>query len=351
MAVNVTVQPFGEFEGRTVNKYTITQTAGIQVSVINYGATVTGIFVPGRNGAPADVVLGFETMEGYINAGHFYIGGICGRYANRIADGRFQINDQEYQLSKNNDIGCLHGGFTGFDKKYWEAEILPEGNGVIFTYKSRDGEEGFPGNLDVTVTYRVIENALHIEYRAVTDKATPVNLTNHSYFNLSGGSENNILDHQLRINAANIVEVGEGFVPTGRLLAVADSPLDFKVLKRIGSGNEVTVDYDYSWVMNKQAGELAESASLVHKKSGRCMTVFTTQPAVHFYSGNFLDGRMTGTKNGRVYGKYAGLCLETQHFPDSPNHPAFPNTIIHPGETYSEKTIYRFSDINDIKTN
>jgi aldose 1-epimerase len=222
---------------------------------------------------------------------------------------------------------------------------------VIFTYKSVEGEEGFPGNLNVTVAYRVMEYALHIEYSAVTDKATPVNLTNHSYFNLSGGSENNILTHELKINADRIVDVEENFIPTGKLLAVADSPLDFKVLKSIGSGKEDTVDYDYSWVLNKQAGELAEAASLVHKKSGRCMTVFTTQPAVHFYSGNFLDGRMTGTKNGHVYAKYAGLCLETQHFPDSPNHPEFPNTIIRPGDTYSEKTIFRFSGICDNKTN
>ena len=185
MAIQIRVEPFGKFEGKTVNKFTISQTGGIQVSVINYGAIITGILAPDRTGTMADVVLGFDTLEGYIRSGQFYIGGICGRFANRIAGALFTINGQEYRLSRNIDIGCLHGGFRGFDKQYWEATILPENNGIRFTYLSKDGEEGFPGNLDVAVTYRVVDNELHIEYRAVTDKDTPVNLTNHSYFNLS----------------------------------------------------------------------------------------------------------------------------------------------------------------------
>lgn len=342
MAVKITVQAFGEYEGRTVNKYTMTQVAGIQVSVMNYGSAITSIIVPDMTGSPADVVLGFDTLEGYIRSGHFYFGGICGRYANRIADGKFLINGHEYQLSNNIGIGCLHGGFKGFDKKFWEAEILPEGDGVVFTYTSKDGEEGFPGNLTAEVTYRVTDNALHVEYTATTDKASPVNLTSHSYFNLSGGKDENILNHELKINASRIVEVGEGYVPTGKLRGIENSALDFTQSKKIGNGNGEGDGFDYSWVVNRINAELTEAASLLHKESGRRMTVYTTQPAIHFYSGHLLDGQMKDTKKGMEYGKYAGLCLETQHFPDSPNHPEFPNTIVKPGETYTEKTIYSF---------
>jgi len=347
MAVNVTVQPFGEYVAKPVSKYTITQAAGIQVSIINYGATVTSIVVPDKSGAPADVVLGFDTLHGYITYGHFYIGGICGRYANRIANGRFQINGREYQLSNNIEIGCLHGGFRGFDKKYWEATILPEGDGVAFTYRSEDGEEGFPGTLVATVTYRVIDNSLHIEYTGTSDKASPVNLTSHSYFNLSGGNENNILSHELQINASKIVEVGDGYVPTGKLVEITKSPLDFTSHRKIGGENGEANIYDYSWVVNKYNGELTEAASLLYRPGGRRMIIYTTQPAVHFYSGHLLSEKIMGAKKGTVYGKYAGLCLETQHFPDSPNHPEFPNTIIRPGEPYAEKTIYRFETMID----
>ena len=338
----ITVQPFGKFEGRTVNKYTITEEPGIQVKLINYGAAVAGINVPDKNGSIADVVLGFDTMDGYIRSGHFYFGSICGRYSNRIAGGRFRISGIEYQVSKNIGIGCLHGGFRGFDKKYWDAMILPEGDGVLFSYRSIDGEEGFPGNLDAEVSYRVIESALHIGYRAVTDKASPVNLTNHSYFNLSGGTEKDILSHELRICADKIVEVDQDYMPTGKLADIKGSPLDFRQPKRIGGVNRKPLEFDYSWVVNNKKGELAEVASLLHKESGRQMTVFTTQPAVHFFSGHLLDGQLPDTKRDINYGKYAGLCLEAQHFPDSPNHPEFPNTIIEPGEVYTEKTIFSF---------
>ncbi len=341
MAVKITVQPFGEWEGRTVNKYTITELAGIQVSLINYGAAVTSIIVPDKSGAPADVVLGFDTMEGYIRSGHFYFGGICGRYANRIGDATFRINGNEYHLSKNMGISCLHGGFQGFDKKYWEAEILPEENAVKFTYHSRDGEEGFPGNLDVAVTYAVIDHALHIEYTATTDKASPVNITNHCYFNLSGGNEKDILEHELQLDADKILEVDDKLIPTGKMSAVKDTPMDFTKLKKIGPGNGEG-GYDYSWVLRKSNGELTKAVTLIHPSSGRKMTVYTTQPAVHFYSGYFLDGNLTDTKKGIEYGQYAGLCLETQHFPDSPNHPDFPDTIVEPGEQYKEKTIFSF---------
>lgn len=346
MAVKTTVQPFGEIDGRTVNKYTITQVAGIQVSVMNYGATVTSIIVPDKTGSPADVVLGFDTLEGYIRSGEHYFGGICGRYANRIADGRFRINGSEYHLSKNGGISCLHGGFKGFDKKYWEAEILPEGNGVRFSYKSFDGEEGFPGNMNVSVTYMVANNELHMEYVATTDKASPVNITSHCYFNLSGGNEQNILDHELQLNADRVLEVDEKLIPTGNMNEVKNTAMDFTHLRKIGTSNGSSEGYDYSWVLQKTNGQLEKAVSLVHPASGRKMTVYTTQPAVHFYTGHFLDGKMVDTKKGREYGKYAGLCLEAQHFPDSPNHPGFPDTILKPGEVYTEKTIYSFENVN-----
>ncbi len=343
MSVNITEQPFGEFEGKKVNKYIIGRSSEIKVSVINYGATITSIIAPDKSGLPADVVLGFDTLDGYIKAGHFYFGGICGRFANRIAGGRFSINGNEYQLSKNNAAGCLHGGFKGFDKKYWQAEVLPEKNGVEFSYTSKDGEEGFPGNLTASVLYQVVDDELHITFKAVTDKATPVNLTSHSYFNLSGGNDRDILEHELLINGNKIAEVDEEYIPTGFFLEILHSPLDFTQLRKIDGGKIRTSGFDYSWALEQPEKLLTEAAMLVHRKSGRCMTVFTTQPAIHFYSGHYLDGKMTDTKNGAEYNKYAGLCLESQHFGDSPNRPEFPNTIINPGETYFEKTVLRFS--------
>jgi aldose 1-epimerase len=342
MAVKTTIQAFGEYEGRVVNKYTITRDSGILVSVINYGATVTNIIVPDKAGAPTDVVLGFDSLEGYINSGRFYFGGICGRYANRIKHARFRISGHDYQVSSNDGVNCLHGGYQGFDKKFWEGEILPGQDGVRFIYHSKDGEEGFPGNLDVRVTYTVADNALHIDYEASTDKASPVNLTSHVYFNLSGGDDDTILDHYIRINSNKVVEVGDGYIPTGNIIPVVNSPFDFTEYKRIGDAGKELQGFDYSWVLDKLDKEPDKAVSLIHKPRGLKLTVYTTQPAVHFYSGRFLDGRMDHTKSGIGYDKYAGLCLETQHFPDSPNQPEFPDTIIRPGELYREKTIFSF---------
>lgn len=343
MSATVTLMPFGKWEGRAVNKFIIENPDGIRVSVINYGATITEIVTPDRNGLPGNVVLGFDSLEDYIRYGHFYIGGICGRYANRIAGARFTLDGQEYRLSKNLPAGCLHGGFKGFDKKYWEARILPGQNGVVFSYSSPDGEEGFPGNLDTEITYEVIGQDLYIKYYAETDKATAVNLTNHSYFNLSSGSEPDILSHLLRIHANRIVQVGEGYVPTGTLQNIAGTSLDFTSWRKIGGETMRPVAYDYSWVIDPQPVKPAVAANLVHPESGRKLTVLTTQPAVHFYSGHLLDVQTDGPVNGKTYGAFAGLCLETQHFPDSPNHPGFPETIIRPGKNYSEVTVFRFS--------
>ncbi|OSZ77052.1 hypothetical protein CAP36_11550 [Chitinophagaceae bacterium IBVUCB2] len=345
MSVKIAVQPFGEYEGKQVKKYTITGDKGMEISAINYGATITNIIVPDRNGLLGDIVLGFDTVSGYVNAGNYYIGGICGRYANRIANGRFRINGSEYKLPGNNGINCLHGGFKGFDKVYWDAEINSEGDGVTFMYNSIDGEEGFPGNMKVTVNYRLFGNALHIEYAATTDKASPVNLTSHCYFNLSGDVESDILSHELQINANHFLESNSEMIPTGEFLEVKNTSMDFTTLRRADAAIDKTKDYDHCWVLNKVNGDLEEVASLTDQKSGRRMKVLTTEPGIHFYSGHFLDGNFTDTKEGKLYGKYSGLCLEAQHYPDSPNKKHFPNTILQPGETYRQQTIYKFENI------
>lgn len=343
MRVKVTVQPFGEWNGKTVNKYIITAIAGIQVSVINYGATVTSIIVPDRSGAPADVVLGFDSLDEYIKAGNYYIGGICGRFANRIAGARFRINGSEYTLTGNDGGHCLHGGNHGFDKVFWEGNILPDGDGVEFTYYSKDGEEGFPGNLSVTVTYRVEQHSLVITYSGITDKPTPVNLTSHCYFNLSGIEESDILDHQVEIDSSRYLQVDPSFIPTGSYQQVEQSLMDFRQFRKAGDVLEKLNGIDHCWVLENNAGAMKKAAELIHEKSGRTMQVFTTQPGIHFYSGHFLNGNTNGNGKHTAFGKYAGLCLEAQHFPDSPNHPSFPPTILLPGERYSEQTIYSFS--------
>ncbi|HEV7783241.1 MAG TPA: aldose epimerase family protein [Chitinophagaceae bacterium] len=346
MAVRTTVEDFGTYQGKPVNKYIITELAGIQVTAINYGAAITGIIVPDNTGTPADVVLGFNSLKGYTQAGDMYMGAICGRFANRIAHAKFRINGSEYHLTNNNGRNCLHGGASGFDKAYWDGELLPEEDGVRFTYRSRDQEEGFPGNLDVSVTYRVENSALHIVYQAVTDKATAVNLTSHCYFNLSGGKEKDILGHELELNADRFLEVNGDAIPTGKLIDVKNTPMDFTTLRRTGVAIGKVNGYDHSWILNRSDVELVKAASLVHKESGRCMNMYTTQPAIHFYSGNLLRSDLGDTKQGKGYDKYAGLCLEAQHFPDSPNHKNFPETILEPGEVYAEKTVYSFTNHN-----
>jgi aldose 1-epimerase len=327
MGAQLSIHPFGEWEGRLINRYTVTETAGIQVSIINYGATVTSMIVPDRNGAPADVVLGFDTMEGYLNAGEYYIGGICGHM---------------YQLTGNNEGHCLHGGKKGFDKVFWEAEPLPGNDGVKFTYRSKDGEEGFPGNMTAMVTYRVEKKSLYISYAAFTDKATPVNLTSHCYFNLSGGAQKDILDHQLEINAVQYLETDNSLIPTGNIRDVMNTTMDFTRLRKTGDAMADLDGFDQCWVLNGEGRGLVKAARLLHRASGRLMTVYTTQPGIHFYSGQWLNGGIQPGKPGPGFGKYAGLCLEAQHYPDSPNQSSFPNTILYPGETYSEETIYSF---------
>jgi len=291
------------------------------------------------------VALGFDSLSGYLQKGNPFFGCLVGRYANRIANAKFTLDGKEYTLAANNNGQSLHGGIKGFDKVLWKAEKLPGDSSLKLTYLSKDGEEGYPGNLAAEVVYTLTsENELKIDYTATTDKATVVNLTNHSYFNLSAGSDSTILDHELQLNADHYTPVNEFLIPTGKIDPVKETPMDFTTAKLIGKDiDSVKGGYDHNWVINKTGTGLEKIASLYHTASGRLMEVYTTEPGVQFYTGNFLDGSLINTKNGQKYMQHAGLCLETQHFPDSPNQPAFPTTILKPGETYKQTTLYKFS--------
>jgi aldose 1-epimerase len=338
-------------EGEDASLFTLQNAAGMKAVLTNYGATVISLHTPDRNGNFEDVVLGFPTLDGYVKE-HPFFGGIVGRYGNRIAKGRFTLDGVEYKLATNNGENHLHGGVKGFHKMVWSAEPVKHDSavGVKLSYLSKDGEEGYPGNLSCTVTYWLTSNnELKIEYQATTDKATPVNLTHHGYFNLAGQVKENILNHQMEIFADRFTPVDKSLIPTGELRAVAGTPMDFTqphaIGERINNEDEQLqfgLGYDHNWVLNSGSGALALAARVYEPSSGRVMEVWTTEPGLQFYSGNFLDGTLTG-KEGRAYQHRYGFCLETQHFPDSPNKPDFPSTILRPGETYSTETIYRFS--------
>lgn len=341
----VSEKPFGQFEGKPVTEYTLSNTSGMQVSIINYGGAISKLIVPDKNGQPGDVVFGFENLEGFLQKTNPYFGGLIGRYGNRIAKARFTLDGQTYMLPANNGENSLHGGEKGFDKVYWNIEKMSGDSSLKLTYKSPDGEQGYPGNLDVTVLYTLSSaNELKIEYNAVTDKPTPVNLTSHAYFNLSAGTDSTILGHELMLNAAQYTPVDEALIPTGKLEEVKGGPMDFNNPKLIGRDiTEVKGGYDHNWVLSRKGPGLELAASLYHPGSGRFMEVFTTEPGIQFYSGNFLDGTLTNTKGQTKYGLHGALCLETQHFPDGPNQPAFPSTLLKPGETYQHTCIYKFS--------
>lgn len=341
----ITEKFFGIAGTDTVIAYTFTNTGGTQVSIINYGGTVTSIITKDREGKDADVILGYESLEGYLQKGNPYFGCLVGRYGNRIANARFILDGKIFTLAVNNDPNALHGGIRGFDKVIWKAEKQPGDSSLKLTYVSKDGEEGYPGTLTTEVIYTLkAANELKIEYTAFTDKPTPVNLTNHCYFNLSGGTDSTILGHELMLNAANFTEVNDVLIPTGKLPGVKGTPMDFTGAKPIGKEiAAVKGGYDHNWVLNKNKTEPEFAGSLYHPGSGRLMEVFTTEPGIQFYSGNFLDGTLQYTRNGQKYIKHAGLCLETQHFPDSPNQPSFPNTILRPGGSYTQTTVYKFS--------
>lgn len=324
--------------------YTLTNTLGFEVSVTNYGGAVTSLKTPDRYGTFGEIVLGFETLDEYVHNPR-YFGALIGRHANRIARGRFSLNGVEYQLPCNNGANHLHGGFKGFDKRVWD--VGESENSLHLTYFSKDGEEGYPGNVTAAVDYTLLDNELRIDYRATTDRDTIVNLTNHSYFNLRG--EGTILDHHLVLNADSFTPVSKDLIPNGEIRSVEATPMDFRKGKAIGVQIRDSYDqlgftggYDHNFVLNDYDGSLRFAGRVYESSTGRVLEVLTTQPGMQFYSGNFLDGTLVG-RNQVTYVKYAGLCLEPQHFPDAPNHSSFPSTVLRPGEEYKQTTVFRFS--------
>jgi aldose 1-epimerase len=338
-------------DGSQVDLYSLKNSNGLEAKITNYGGIVVSLKVPDRNGQLDDVVLGYDKLNDYIGSTP-YLGALIGRYGNRIAKGRFTIDGVEYQLAQNDDSNSLHGGRKGFDKLVWQAEKVDsnEGPALKLTYTSKDGEEDYPGALRCTVIYTLTnKNELKIDYFAETDKPTFVNLTNHSYFNLKDGGASDISGHELMIRASKFTPVDKGLIPTGELKPVAGTPFDFKQPTAIGARVENDDEqlkfgkgYDHNWVLDRQGKDLELVASVYEPSSGRFMEVLTTQPGLQFYSGNSLDGTNKG-KGGTVYQHRAGFCLETQHFPDSPNHPEFLTTELKPGEKYTQTTVYRFS--------
>ncbi len=344
--------PFGEVEGQPVDLYTLTNANGLVMTVTNYGGIVVSLTVPDKAGNLGDIVLGFSAVADYVKNSPYY-GCIVGRYGNRIGKAKFSLDGQEYTLAANNGENSLHGGVKGFDKVIWAAKEVKTDNavGVELKYLSKDMEEGFPGNLDATVTYWLTnDNEFKIEYAATTDKPTVVNLTHHSYFNLAGEGSGDILGHELTINADTYTPVDQGLIPTGKLEPVEGTPMDFRTATAVGARIDADFEqlkfgkgYDHNWVLNrKSAGDMELAATVFEPKSGRVMEVLTTEPGLQFYAGNFLDDSRTG-KSGKVNGFRTGLCLETQHYPDSPNKPDFPTVVLKPGETYKTSTIYKFS--------
>jgi aldose 1-epimerase len=345
-------EPFGTLpDGTPVELFTLTNASGMEVKVTNYGGIITTLKVPDRNGKLDDITLGFESIDGYLK-GSPYFGALIGRYGNRIGKAQFTLDGQTYKLPANDGPNTLHGGFKGFDKVVWQAEPFErEGErGVVFTYTSADGEQGFPGTLTTRITYTLTDkNELAFDYHATTDKPTVVNLTQHAYFNLAGHDSGDVLNHQLTINASRYTPVNNVLIPTGELAPVEGTPFDFRTATAIGARIEADHEqlkhgggYDHNFVLDRDGDGLVLAARVEEPTSGRVMEVHTTEPGVQFYSGNFLDGTLTG-KGGHAYQKRSGFCLETQHYPDSPNQPAFPSTVLRPGEEYSSRTVYTFS--------
>jgi aldose 1-epimerase len=348
-------QEFGKtHDGNTVQIYTLTNPLGMEARITPYGATLVSLKAPGRDGAFTDVVLGFDSIDGYTqNPPPPYFGAIIGRYGNRIGGAKFSLNGKTYTLDKNDGANSLHGGAHGFDKVMWTAKppfTSPDGPSLELSYLSKDGEGGYPGNLSATVTYTLTgANELRIHYTATTDQETVVNLTNHSYFNLTGPASGDILDHVLTINASRFTPVDAGLIPTGELRNVAGTPFDFRqphaIGERISADDEqikLGRGYDHNWILDRSVNSSDLAARVSDPKSGRILEVLTTEPAIQFYTGNFLDGSFHG-KGGVTYQRRGAFCLETQHYPDSPNHPDFPSTVLKPGQTYDSTTVFRFS--------
>jgi aldose 1-epimerase len=343
---------FGKLDdGTTIDLYTLKNRNGVEVEIINYGGIVVSIKVPDRSGRMADIVLGYDDLPGYL-ADQSYFGALVGRYANRIGQAKFTLNGTEYQLAHNDGPNHLHGGVKGFNRVVWQARELSfrNGSGLELTYVSKDNEEGYPGNLKVTVTYILsyFTNDLRIEYSATTDKETVVNLTHHSYFNLAGAGSGDVLGHEVKINANRFTPVDATLIPTGELKAVKGTPLDFTRATSIGSrinqdDNQLVLGrgYDHNFVLNKKGQELSLAATVFEPTSGRVLEMWTTEPGMQLYTGNFLDN--VHGKEGKVYVRRGAFCLEAQHYPDSPNKPAFPSTVLKPGQRYTQTTVYKFA--------
>jgi aldose 1-epimerase len=352
-ATKITQAEFGKMpDGQTIHIYTLTNKNGVSARITNYGGIVVSLNTPDRNGKLGDIVLGFDSLAGYLTPEYAkaspFFGALIGRYGNRIGHAQFKLDGKTYKLDKNNGENSLHGGARGFDKRVWTATPLPDG-GLKLVYLSKDGEEGYPGNLTATVTYHLTdENELKIDYLATTDKDTVVNLTNHSYFNLAGAGSGDILKQVLMINADRFTPVDAGLIPTGELRNVTGTPFDFRkptaIGARINQADEqlkLGKGYDHNWVLNRSGNGLSLAARVEDPATGRVLEVHTTEPGIQFYAGNFLDGTLKG-KGGKIYGHRSGFCLETQHFPDSPNKPNFPSTELKPGQQYRSTTVYRF---------
>lgn len=338
-------------DGQTAQLFTLVNKNGARVKLTNYGGIVTSLEVPDRDGKLGDVVLGYDNLDGYIKSSP-YFGCLVGRYGNRIAKGKFKLGGKEYSLATNNGANALHGGLKGFDKVLWAAKPMEtkDGPAVELTYTSKDGEEGYPGNLKVTAVYTLTNSdELKLDYTATTDKETVANLTHHSYFNLKGAGSGDVLGHEMAIKAKQFTPVDETLIPTGELRPVKGTPMDFNTPTAIGARVEQKDEqlkfgkgYDHNWVVDKKLGELGLAARVYEPTTGRVMEVLSTEPGIQFYGGNFLDGTITG-KGGKVYQFRNGFCLEPQHYPDSPNQPNFPSAVLKPGETYRNTIIYRFS--------
>ena len=340
----------GEQDGKKVELFTLKNSSGLVVQITNFGGKIVSLWVPDKNGKLDDIVMGYSTLPEYLKTGEIYFGSLIGRYGNRIGNAKFTLNDSVYSLAANNGPNSLHGGIKGYNNVVWDA-VQNDENTLLLSYLSPNGEEGFPGNLQVNVTYELTDdNELKIEYKATTDKATPVNLTSHSFFNLKGAGNGDILDHVLQINAAYYTPVDNGLIPTGEIAPVEGTPFDFRTPTAIGArikednqqlkfGN----GYDQNWVLAAPSDSvLTLAARVLEPVSGRIMEVFTNEPGIQFYCGNFLTGKVTG-KYGKVYPFRGALCLETQHYPDSPNKPQFPSTILEPGKEYYSICVYKFS--------
>jgi aldose 1-epimerase len=348
--MSISKQVFGKTDHReSVDLYTLTNHQGMTAKITNYGGTIVSLETPDRDGRLGDVVLGFDNLGDYIEKSP-YFGCLVGRFANRIANGKFTLGSVDYTLAQNDGPNSLHGGLQGFDKRIWLAESFeaPNGPGLILRYQSLNAEEGYPGNLNIQVTYMLTnDNELRVAYAASTDQTTVVNLTNHSYFNLAVAGD--VLNHELTIHASNYTPVDESLIPTGKLQAVKNTPFDFTCATTIGSRIHAEDEqlkigggFDHNYVLDRADDEMVHAAEVYEPVSGRLLSVYTTQPGVQFYSGNFLDGSITGKKN-RVYHRRSGFCLETQHYPDSPNQSDFPSTVLEPGEKYSQQTIFAFT--------